>query len=232
MFNWPVPAHSWFAKIFAGDPGVDPYATAASDVYQDLFGEGSFTGKGIYDLQAFERALAGAFPENAILSHDLIEGCHARVGLVSNIEVYDGYPARYDAEARRAHRWVRGDWQLLPWLLPKVPYDAGWKPNPLSLLSRWKVFDNLRRSIVRTGAAIGTLAWLVRCAAGSLVLVACRAGCAGVSLLAQLTLLLGNWPWKLDFFEHARAVSGDVAKDADPMRSSGRGVAAQSVVDA
>ncbi|QDU28340.1 N,N'-diacetylchitobiose phosphorylase [Anatilimnocola aggregata] len=203
---------SWFAKIFAGTPGVDPYATAASDVYQDLFGEGSFTGKGIYDLQAFERALAGAFPENAILSHDLIEGCHARVGLVSNIEVYDGYPTRYDAEARRAHRWVRGDWQLLPWLLPYVPYAEGWKRNPLSLLSRWKVFDNLRRSLVPpaliTGLLIGWYlaprgAWLWSLAA-AFVLV--------FPLLAQLAMIARNWSWKLKFAEQIRAVSGDVLK--------------------
>ncbi|WP_425619242.1 glucoamylase family protein [Anatilimnocola sp. NA78] len=203
---------SWFAKIFAGTPGVDPYVTAASDVYQDLFGEGSFTGKGIYDLQAFERALAGAFPENAILSHDLIEGCHARVGLVSNIEVYDGFPTRYDAEARRAHRWVRGDWQLLPWLLPYVPYAEGWKKNPLSVLSRWKVFDNLRRSLIAPALLAGLLlgwyvapqsAWLWSLAA-FVVLV--------FPLLAQLTMIARNWSWKLGFSEQIRAVSGDILK--------------------
>lgn len=207
-------SRTWFAKIFAGTPGVDPYATAASDVYQDLFGEGSFTGKGIYDLQAFERALGGAFPENAILSHDLIEGCHARVGLVSNIEVYDGYPARYDAESRRAHRWVRGDWQLLPWLLPYVPYATGWKRNPLSALSRWKVFDNLRRSLVAPLLIIGLLlGWfLAPQAAWSWTAVAFFV--LAFPLFAQLALIVRNWPWRLSFFEHARAISSDLAKTA------------------
>jgi cyclic beta-1,2-glucan synthetase len=137
-----------YVRVMASSAGLDPYVTAASDVYQDLFGEGSFTGKGIYDLHAFERAVDEAFPENTILSHDLIEGCHARVAVVSDIEVFDGYPLRYDADAKRMHRWVRGDWQISPWLFSKVPYVSGTKPNPLSMLSRWKIFDNLRRSLV------------------------------------------------------------------------------------
>jgi cyclic beta-1,2-glucan synthetase len=203
---------SWFAKLFAGTPGVDPYATAASDVYQDLFGEGSFTGKGIYDLQAFERALGGAFPENAILSHDLIEGCHARVGLVSNIEVYDGYPARYDAETRRAHRWVRGDWQLLPWLLPYVPYASGWKRNPLSTLSRWKVFDNLRRSLVAPALLAGLLLGWFFAPQGALWWSLAGVLVLAFPLLAQLAMIVRNWPWKLNFAEHVRAISGDVLK--------------------
>ena len=142
---------SRFSRINANSAGVDPYATCASDVYQDLYGEGSFTGKGIYDVDAFEKSLVDAFPENHILSHDLIEGCHARVALVSDIELFDGYPARYDSETQRTHRWVRGDWQLLPWLFSKVPTASGanrCRPNRLSLLSRWKIVDNLRRSLV------------------------------------------------------------------------------------
>jgi len=146
-----------YVRVMASSAGLDPYVTAASDVYQDLFGEGSFTGKGIYDLHAFERTVDDAFPENTILSHDLIEGCHARVAVVSDIEVFDGYPLRYDADAKRMHRWVRGDWQISPWLFPIVPYVSGTKPNPLSILSRWKIFDNLRRSLV----APATLALLL-----------------------------------------------------------------------
>jgi cyclic beta-1,2-glucan synthetase len=207
-------SRTWFAKIFAGTPGVDPYATAASDVYQDLFGEGSFTGKGIYDLQAFERALGGAFPENAILSHDLIEGCHARVGLVSNIEVYDGYPARYDAEARRAHRWVRGDWQLLPWLLPYVPYATGWKRNPLSALSRWKVFDNLRRSLVAPLLFVGLLLGWFLAPQAAWAWTAVALFVLAFPLFSQLALIVRNWPWRLPFYEHARAISSDLAKTA------------------
>lgn len=139
---------SWFVRIRANSRGIDPYATAASDVYQDLFGEGSFTGKGIYDLAAFERCLKGAFRENQILSHDLIEGCHVRTALASDIEVIDGYPMRYDADARRQHRWVRGDWQIAPWLWRRVPAEQGLRQNRLTWLSWWKIADNLRRSLV------------------------------------------------------------------------------------
>ncbi len=139
---------SRFAAIYSGHPGVDPYTTAVSDVYQDLFGEGSFTGKGIYDVDAFERATHGRFPENTLLSHDLIEGNYARAGLATDVSVFDEYPSSYLTFSRRKHRWVRGDWQLLQWLTPRVPGPDGPEPNRLSLLSRWKIFDNLRRSTV------------------------------------------------------------------------------------
>jgi cyclic beta-1,2-glucan synthetase len=140
---------SRYARIHGSDPGIDPYTRAVSDVYQDLFLEGSFIGKGIYDVDAFERALGGRFPENRILSHDLIEGCYARCGLLSDVMVYEDYPSRYSADVSRRHRWIRGDWQLLPWLRKRV-YDAEGQSqkNPLSLLSQWKLFDNLRRSLV------------------------------------------------------------------------------------
>jgi cyclic beta-1,2-glucan synthetase len=137
---------SRFAAIHSGHPGVDPYTTAVSDVYQDLYGEGSFTGKGIYDVDAFERATRGRFPDNTLLSHDLIEGNYARAGLATDITVYDDYPTRYFTYAQRKHRWIRGDWQLLPWLTKRVPGPEGLEPNRLSLLSRWKILDNLRRS--------------------------------------------------------------------------------------
>ena len=142
----PSAHRSLFASIHSGHPGVDPYTTAVSDVYQDLYGEGSFTGKGVYDVAAFERATAGRFPENTLLSHDLIEGNYARAGLATDVIVYDDYPARYLSYTRRKHRWIRGDWQLLPWLTGKVPGPQGPERNRLSLLSRWKIFDNLRRS--------------------------------------------------------------------------------------
>ena len=112
---------SLFARVYSNSGGLDPYCTAVSDVYQDLFGEGSYTGKGIYDVDAFTAATKDTFPPNHILSHDLIEGCFARVGSVSDVELFDEYPTRVDVEARRQHRWIRGDWQLLPWLLPRVP---------------------------------------------------------------------------------------------------------------
>jgi cyclic beta-1,2-glucan synthetase len=159
----PSAHRSRFAAVHSGHPGVDPYTTAVSDVYQDLFGEGSFTGKGIYDVAAFRLATRGRFPENTLLSHDLIEGNYARAGLVTDIVVYDDYPARYLSFTLRKHRWIRGDWQLLPWLRARVPGPDGHEPNRLSLLSRWKILDNLRRSLVEP-------AWLLLFLAGWLVL--------------------------------------------------------------
>ena len=140
---------SRYARLFGGEPGIDPYTRAVSDVYQDLFGEGSFIGKGIYDVDAFEQALAGRFPENRILSHDLIEGCHARAGLLSDVQLFEDAPASYGADVSRRHRWIRGDWQLAAWLWRRVPGENGQRlNNPLSLLSQWKLFDNMRRSLV------------------------------------------------------------------------------------
>jgi len=144
----PSASRSRFAAIFSGRPGVDPYTTAVSDVYQDLYGEGSYTGKGIYDLAVFERATHGRFPENRLLSHDLIEGNYTRTGLVTDVIIYDDYPASYATYTRRKHRWIRGDWQLLQWLTGTVPGPDGPEPNRLSVLSRWKILDNLRRSTV------------------------------------------------------------------------------------
>ncbi len=146
---------SRYARMFGSEPGIDPYTRVVSDVYQDLFQEGSFIGKGIYDVDAFEMALGGRFPENRILSHDLLEGCYARAGLLSDVMVYEEYPSRYSADVSRRHRWIRGDWQLVRWLLPGVPGTlARFQKNPLSLLSRWKLLDNLRRSLVPAGLTI------------------------------------------------------------------------------
>jgi cellobiose phosphorylase len=139
---------SRYARLYGSEPGIDPYTRAVSDVYQDLFGEGSFIGKGIYDVDAFERSLSGRFPENRILSHDLLEGCYARAGLLSDVQLFEEYPTHYCADVNRRHRWIRGDWQLIQWLLPFVPGPNGrLQKNPLSGLSRWKIFDNLRRSV-------------------------------------------------------------------------------------
>ena len=144
---------SRYARMCGSEPGIDPYTRAVSDVYQDLFHEGSFIGKGIYDVDAFDLALSGRFPENRILSHDLLEGCYARAGLLSDVQLYEEYPSRYSADVARRHRWIRGDWQLLRWLLPCLPglrrgQDKRCRKNLLSGLSRWKLFDNLRRSLV------------------------------------------------------------------------------------
>jgi hypothetical protein len=142
-------ASSRLASIYSGQTGFDIYTRAISDVYQDLFGEGIFTGKGIYDVDALRDTIEHRFPENALLSHDLIEGAYARVGLVSDIELIDDYPSHFSAYSRRKHRWVRGDWQIMRWILPKVPnFEGQIIPNPISLISQWKIFDNLRRSLL------------------------------------------------------------------------------------
>ncbi|MGC8642595.1 MAG: GH36-type glycosyl hydrolase domain-containing protein, partial [Isosphaeraceae bacterium] len=161
-FHLTAATHSRFAALLAASGGIDPYSTAASDAYMDLFGLGSFTGKGIYDLEAFESATGSVFPENQILSHDLIEGNYARCGLLSDTELFDDFPARYLAYARREHRWIRGDWQLLPWLGSRVPAPEGTRQNPLRTLERWKLFDNLRRSLVPPALLVMlTLGWTV-----------------------------------------------------------------------
>ncbi|WP_242359884.1 GH36-type glycosyl hydrolase domain-containing protein [Anaeromyxobacter sp. SG17] len=155
-------AGSRFARIFAGHTGLDPYTTAVSDTYQDLFGEGSFTGKGLYDVDAFTAALAGRVPDNTLLSHDLFEGLHARTGLVTDVEVVDDYPSSVLAHARRQHRWTRGDWQILGWLLPFVRTTQGLARNRLPLIARWKIFDNLRRALLAPATLVLLLAaWTV-----------------------------------------------------------------------
>ena len=141
---------SLFQRTFSGPAGVDPYAAAVSDVYQDLFGEGSYTGKGIYDVDAFESALAGRVPENALLSHDLFEGIFARAGLVTDLELFEEFPSRYESAVVRQHRWARGDWQLLPWIFGRG--RGGERRTRIPLISRWKMLDNLRRTLSAPGA--------------------------------------------------------------------------------
>ncbi len=149
-------SRSRYARMCASELGIDPYTRTVSDVYQDLFGEGSFIGKGIYEVDAFERSLGGRFPDNRILSHDLLEGCYSRAGLLSDVQLYEEHPSRYSADVSRRHRWIRGDWQIARWLFPGIPGpDARSQKNPLSMLSRWKIFDNLRRSL--TAAAFTLL---------------------------------------------------------------------------
>ncbi len=158
-----------FTKLFAGESGIDPYSREVSDVYQDIFGEGSFVGKGIYDVDAFRQAVDGRFPENLILSHDLLESGYARCALVTDVDLIEEHPASYAIEASRRHRWIRGDWQLAGWLLPRVPgppdankSKTAWQPNPLTALLVWKIFDNLRRSLVSPSLlALLVGGWLV-----------------------------------------------------------------------
>ncbi|MFY9176826.1 MAG: glucoamylase family protein [Caldicoprobacterales bacterium] len=142
-------SRSSFALTFSGQTGLDPYTTAVSDVYQDLFCEGIFTGKGAYEVDVFNDVLKDAIPENTILSHDLLEGSYIRAGLVTDIELIDGYPANYISYSMRLHRWVRGDWQLIPWLFSSVTNRKKDKvKNPLTAISKWKIFDNMRRSLL------------------------------------------------------------------------------------
>ncbi len=145
----PLSESSIYAKIHGNEPGTDPYTKAISDVYQDLFSEGSFIGKGIYDIDAFEQSIHRRFPENRILSHDLLEGCYSRSGLLSDVQLYEEYPARYSVDMQRRHRWIRGDWQIARWIFPLIPtLDKSFSKSSLTHLSRWKIFDNLRRSLV------------------------------------------------------------------------------------
>jgi len=142
-------ARSRLAALYAGETGFDIYTRAVSDAYQDLYGEGTFTGKGIYEVSTVYQVLDRRFPRNALLSHDLIEGAYARAGLVSDIEIIEDYPSHYSAYNRRKHRWLRGDWQIANWLFSRVPDESGASvPNPISLMSRWKILDNVRRSLV------------------------------------------------------------------------------------
>ncbi|MCD7915321.1 MAG: hypothetical protein LUG96_08760 [Tannerellaceae bacterium] len=152
---------SVFAHLFTDEVGMDPYTRIVSNVYQDIFHEGSFVGKGIYDVAVFEKVLQGRFPENRILSHDLLESTYVRSGLMGDVEVYESYPASYQADTKRRHRWMRGDWQIVDWLLPRVPLLHGSEKNPLSGLSKWKIADNLRRSMVSPLTLIFVLGFFI-----------------------------------------------------------------------
>ena len=155
------PKSTMYQRIVSGPGGVDPYAGAVSDVYQDLFGEGSYTGKGIYDVDAFEAALDGRVPENALLSHDLFEGVFARAGLVTDIDLFEEFPTNYEVAVQRSHRWVRGDWQLLHWILGRERNAAGQRQRThIPAQGRWKMLDNLRRSLsAPTSFLLAVAAW-------------------------------------------------------------------------
>lgn len=179
-----------FSRLFTDPVGADPYTRAVSDVYQDLSGEGSYHGKGIYDPKVFHRVLGGRFPEGRILSHDLIEGAHMRVGLASDIELFDDFPAYYQTYSIRQHRWIRGDWQIADYFTPWVPGPDGRRvPNQLSALNRWKIFDNLRRSLVPPATVLMLISsWLI-----SPVIGAIASLLAGFLVLFQPISKLMTW---------------------------------------
>jgi len=198
-------------KIFSGPGGIDPYSSAVSDVYQDLFQEGSYTGKGIYDIDAFESAMAGKVSENSVLSHDLFEGIFARVALATDIELFDEFPSRYEAVTARQHRWARGDWQLLPWLFGRGRSRQG-KLNPFKIpaIGRWKILDNLRRTLSAPAAFLTLLVgWLLPPASPWL-----WTGfiCATVAIPALLPFFIGLYPRRKGISKrsHFRGVFSDL----------------------
>jgi cellobiose phosphorylase len=210
----PSAGRSRFARLFAGDAGIDPYTRAVSDIYQDLFGEGSFIGKGIYDVDAFQQAIGGRLPENRILSHDLIEGAYARSGLVSDVMLFEDYPTTHPAEVNRRHRWIRGDWQIAQWLLRRVPGAAANERvrNAISALSRWKILDNLRRSLVAPALlAFLLLGWFLPGAAAFVTIVVV----AMLFLPAFLTAAadLARRPSDLPLIQNGRLIAHSLARD-------------------
>ncbi|MEO5565974.1 MAG: glucoamylase family protein [Luteimonas sp.] len=207
---------TWYARLYGSEPGIDPYTRTVSDVYQDLFGEGSFVGKGIYQVAAFEQTLADRFPDNQILSHDLLEGCYARAGLVSDVQLYEDYPGRYAVDVKRRHRWIRGDWQLLPWLLPWVPRGGGRvERNPLSMLSRGKLLDNLRRSLVPIATtALFVVGWVYAPDALDWTLWLLMTLLVAPMVAAAIALVdkAHELPWRAHLWHRARAAGRDLAR--------------------
>jgi cellobiose phosphorylase len=211
----PSASRSWYVRLFAAESGLDPYTRAISDIYQDLFGEGSFIGKGIYDVDTFHRA-CGCLPDNAILSHDLLESAYARSALLSDVEVYEDYPHRHSADVSRRRRWIRGDWQIAWWLLPRVPgSDSRWTQNPISGLSKWKIFDNLRRSLVPLAMLMllcfaWLLPWLWFAAGATLLAIAVVAAIPVLSGAAELA----RKPADLPLGMHLRAFAPGMVRQA------------------
>jgi cyclic beta-1,2-glucan synthetase len=184
---------SLFTRLYTGDTAIDIYSRAVSDVYQDLFGEGIFTGKGAFDVAAFHRCLHGCVPENAVVSHDLFEGLHGRAALASDIVFYEDFPANYLAYARRAFRWVRGDWQLLPWLGRTAPGRGDTRlPNRLSALDRWKIFDNLRRSLIPPALVAFAIAGWLALPGHALIWTALTVAAPGAYLFTDLVTSLAR----------------------------------------
>ena len=206
---------SWYSRLMSGDAGIDPYTRQTSNVYQDLFGEGSFIGKGIYDVEAFDAALEGRLPDHRVLSHDLIEGCFVRSGLINDVEVFEGYPSRLLADMSRRHRWIRGDWQIAAWLLPWVPGGRGRRRNPLSWLSSWKIFDNLARSLVPVYLLVFLLvAWSLPLALAAWFTLAAVMTMFAAPLICSLPSFFRKpeeKPWSLQVLDHAQTCARNLA---------------------
>jgi len=203
---------SLFQRVFTSPSGLDPYAFAVSDVYQDLFGEGSYSGKGIYDVDAFEAALRGRIPESSLLSHDLLEGIFARAGLVSDVEVVEEFPSRYDVAAARQHRWARGDWQLLPWLFGRTrDFDDGPRRTAVPLIGRWKMLDNLRRTLSAPATFLALIAGFTLPLAGAVLWTGFVL--ATMAIPALLPVVTGIVPRRRGISQrrHWCAVGGDFA---------------------
>ncbi len=202
----PSAGRSRLAALYSGQTGFDIYTRAVSDVYQDLYEEGIFTGKGIYDVDALRAVLESRFPRNTLLSHDLIEGAYARAGLLSDVEVIDDYPSHYSAYNRRKHRWLRGDWQIVRWLFPRVPDETGrLVQNPISLVSRWKIFDNLRRSTVEPALFILLVAGWLFLPGGPMT---------WTCVVASLLFLPGLFQFLFGLFRFARLGELTILRDA------------------
>jgi cyclic beta-1,2-glucan synthetase len=205
------PTSTTYQRIVSGPGGVDPYAAAISDVYQDLFDEGSYTGKGIYDVDAFEKALEGKIPENTLLSHDLFEGLFARAGLLTDVDLFEEFPANYEVAARRQHRWVRGDWQLLPWILGRARDAAGQKLRArIPVQGRWKMVDNLRRSLAAPASLLLALAAWTLPGVSPLLWTGLFVG--SIAVPSFIPVLDGLVPrrWGISKRSHLRAVAHDL----------------------
>ena len=187
-----------FTRVFADSSGTDPYCKTVSDAQQDLFSEAIFHGKAIYDVEAFRSALERRFPAETLLSHDLIEGAYTGAGLANDIELFENVPHNYSSHSRREHRWIRGDWQIARWILPNVPSPRGSEPNPLTLLNRWRIFDNLRRSLVPIASMLLLMVgWFISAVPGVWSLV------VGVAIaIPALAPLFERWAQRIEGSVH------------------------------